>query len=111
VGDSPIIGAGLFVDNEVGGAAATGRGEAVMKVAGSALVVETMRRGASPVEAIEEVLKRIIKANRGHPDFHAAFVALNKKGDFGALSLQRGFQYALYKDGVNKLYDGDYLLT
>ena len=111
VGDSPVIGAGMFVNNEVGGAAATGLGEAVLKIAGSAIVVENMRRGASPVEAIEEVLKRIIKANQGRPEFQVAFVALNKKGDFGALAIQKGFQYALYRDGTNKLYDSEYLIS
>jgi isoaspartyl peptidase/L-asparaginase-like protein (Ntn-hydrolase superfamily) len=111
VGDSPLIGAGMFVDNEVGAAAATGRGEAVIKTAGSFLVVENMRRGASPKDAIEEALKRIIKQNGSNPDFQVAFVALNKKGEFGALSLLMGFQYALFRDGVNKLYDSDYLLS
>lgn len=110
VGDSPIIGAGMYVDNEIGGAAATGRGEAAIKIAGSFLVVECMRRGASPQDAIAEALKRVIKANHGDPKFQLAFVALNKKGDFGALSLHKNFQYALYKDGVNKLYDSEYLL-
>ena len=111
VGDSPIIGAGMFVDNEVGGAAATGRGEAVIKIAGSAMVVESMRRGASPMDAIEEVLKRIIKANKGKPEFQVAFVALNKRGEFGALGIHKGFQYALFGNGTNKLHDGEYLLT
>jgi N4-(beta-N-acetylglucosaminyl)-L-asparaginase len=111
VGDSPVIGAGMFVDNEVGGAAATGLGEAVLKVAGSAMVVEQMRRGASPTEAIEDVLKRIIKANQGRPDFQVAFVALNKRGDFGALAIHKGFQYALYRDGTNKLYDSEFLIS
>jgi N4-(beta-N-acetylglucosaminyl)-L-asparaginase len=111
VGDSPLIGAGMFVDNEVGAAAATGRGEAVMRTSGSFLVVENMRRGASPKDAIEETLKRIIKQNGGSPEFQVAFVALNKKGEFGALSLLMGFQYALYRDGVNKLYDSEHLLS
>lgn len=111
VGDSPIIGAGIYVDNEIGAAAATGRGEAVIKIAGSFLVVENMRRGASPRDAIEEALKRIIKQNGGMPEFQVAFVALNKKGEFGALSIHTGFQYALYRDGMNKLYDSEYLLS
>ncbi|MFH1754299.1 MAG: N(4)-(beta-N-acetylglucosaminyl)-L-asparaginase [Candidatus Latescibacterota bacterium] len=111
VGDSPIIGAGMYVDNEAGAAAATGRGEAVMKIAGSFLVVENMRRGASPKEAIEDALKRIIKQNGGRPEFQAAFVALNKKGEFGALSILQGFQYALFRNGENKLHDSDYLIS
>jgi isoaspartyl peptidase/L-asparaginase-like protein (Ntn-hydrolase superfamily) len=111
VGDSPIVGAGMYVDNEIGAASATGRGGAVIKIAGSFLVVENMRRGASPKEAIEDALKRIIKQNGGKPEFQVAFVALSKKGKFGALSLHTGFQYALFRDGVNKLYDSDYLLS
>ena len=75
------------------------------------MVVEGMRRGASPKEAIEEVLRRIIKANKGKPAFQVAFVALNKKGEFGALSINKGFQYALYQGGGNKLYDGEFLLS
>ncbi len=111
VGDSPIVGAGMYVDNEVGGAAATGRGEAVIKIAGSHLVVENMRRGASPMEAIEEALKRIIKAHNGNPEFQVAFIAISKQGEFGALALRKGFQYALFRNGANKLYDGEYLLS
>jgi len=72
--------------------------------------VEEMQRGASPQEAIGEALNRIIRANGGNPRFQVAFVALNKDGEFGALSIRKGFQYALYKDGVNKLYDSEYIL-
>jgi len=110
VGDSPIIGAGMYVDNEIGAAAATGLGEAVIKIAGSFLVVENMRRGASPKDAVKEALERIIKHHGGAPDFQVAFVALNKTGKFGALSLHPGFQYALFRDGSNELYDSDHLL-
>lgn len=110
VGDSPIIGASMYVDNEVGGAAATGRGEAAIKCVGSFLAVELMRGGASPREAVEETLRRVIKANGGKPDFQLGFIALARSGEIGALALQEGFQYALYKDGANKLYDSDYLI-
>lgn len=109
VGDSPIIGASMYVDNAVGGAAATGRGEAAIKCVGSFLTVELMRGGASPREAIEETLRRVVEANGGNPDFQLGFIAQARSGEIGALSLRKGFQYALYKDGVNKLYDSDYL--
>ena len=78
VGDSPIIGAGLFVDNEVGAAAATGLGEEVIKTTGSFLVVELMRQGYSPKKACEEALKRVIKAHNGNPDFQIGYIAMKK---------------------------------
>lgn len=110
VGDSPIIGAGMYVDNAVGGAAATGRGEAVIKVCGSFLVVELMRQGRSPQQACEEALQRIIERSGGSPDFQDAFIALNKDGEIGAASIQEKFEYALWRDGKNKLHKGKFLL-
>lgn len=110
VGDSPIIGAGLYVDNEVGGASATGRGEAVIKISGSFLIVELMRRGLTPQEACEEALKRIIKKNKGKPQFQVAFIALNKKGEIGAASIYKIFEYALWKDGKFSLNPSKFLL-
>ena len=80
VGDSPIIGAGLFVDNEVGAAAATGLGEAVMKVAGSAMVVEAMRNGKTPQEACEMIARRIVSKTKDLADLQVGFIALDKKG-------------------------------
>jgi isoaspartyl peptidase/L-asparaginase-like protein (Ntn-hydrolase superfamily) len=96
VGDSPIIGAGLYVDAEVGGAAATGVGEEVIKVCGSYAVVEHMRSGASPREAIERVLRRIEK-RRGDRDTDVSFIALRKDGEAAGVSLraQTNFKYAL----------------
>jgi len=110
VGDSPIPGAGMYVSNEAGGAAATGRGEAVIKMCGSFLVVELMRRGENPQDACEIALKRIIEANRGHPDFQVAFIALNKKGDHGAASIQEGFEFALSKNGKTELFNSKHLV-
>lgn len=109
VGDSPIIGASMYVDNKVGGAAATGLGEAAMKCVGSFLTVELMRQGASPREAIEETLGRLARANGDAPGFQLGFIALSRSGETAALSLLPDFQYVLYRDGVNKLYDSDYL--
>tara|TARA_A100001011_G_scaffold400881_1_gene520524 strand:- start:8250 stop:9200 length:951 start_codon:yes stop_codon:yes gene_type:complete len=105
VGDSPIIGAGLFVDNEVGSAAATGLGEEVIKTTGSFLVVELMRQGYSPNEACSEALNRVIKAHNGNPNFQIGYIALRKDGEAGAACLKWSFDYALAKNGVNKLHN------
>ncbi len=110
VGDSPIIGSGMYVDNEVGAAAATGRGEAVIKTCGSFLVVELMRGGMSPQKACKKALERIIEKSGGKPEFQVAYVAINREGEIGALSLQKGFQYALCEEGNNRLIDSEYLL-
>lgn len=109
VGDSPIIGAGLYVDNEVGGAAATGKGESVIKTAGSFLVVELMRQGKSPQHACEEAIKRIAAKQPDYKDFQVGFIALSRSGKTGAYSLQKDFQYALYAQGENKLIDAGHL--
>jgi len=110
LGDSPIIGAGLYLDNDVGAAGATGRGEEVIKTCGSFMVVENMRRGMSPQEACEDVVKRIIKWHGGKADFQDNFVAINKKGETGAASIHKRFRYAVYNEKGNNLYDGAYLL-
>jgi N4-(beta-N-acetylglucosaminyl)-L-asparaginase len=102
VGDSPIIGSGLFLDNEVGGAVATGMGEAILKSVGSFLIVELMRQGRSPQEACEEAIKRIIKQNSNYKDFQAAFIALNKQGEIGSYCIQQGFSYMKYSEGKNE---------
>ena len=104
VGDSPIIGAGLFVDNEVGCAAATGLGEEVIKTTGSFLVVELMRQGYNPTQACEEALNRVIKAHNGKPDFQIAYIALRKDGEIGSACIKWSFEYALARGGVNKLH-------
>lgn len=100
VGDSPIIGAGLFVDNEVGGATATGVGEEVVRTVGSFLIVELMRQGKSPQEACEEGVRRIIAKNRDKLDFQIGFIAINKQGETGGYCIQPGFTYRTYtRDG------------
>ena len=104
VGDSPIIGAGLFVDNEVGCAAATGLGEEVIKTTGSFLVVELMRQGYDPTKACEEALNRVIKAHNGNPDFQIGYIALRKDGEIGSACLKWSFDYALARGGENKLH-------
>lgn len=91
VGDSPIIGAGLFVDNEVGAAGSTGRGEENIKISGGHTIVEMMRKGSSPTDACMEAMHRVVKNYKAFPDrlklFHLQFYALNKNGEYGAASL------------------------
>lgn len=114
VGDSPIIGAGLFVDNEVGAATATGHGEEVIRVAGTHLVVELMRQGNSPQMACEEAVKRIhqqlLRRKVDVKEKQIGFIALNKKGEYGAYCLQEGFNFAVHDKNGNQLIDGKYLL-
>lgn len=114
VGDSPIIGAGLFLDNEVGAAAATGLGEAVIRTAGSAMVVELMRHGKTPQEACEIVTKRIYDLYKNSSDLEhlqVGFIALNKKGEIGAFCVRKGFNYALQsKTQENKLIDANFMM-
>ena len=95
VGDSPIIGAGLYVDNEVGGATSTGVGEEVIRNCGSFLVVELMRQGRSPQAACEEAVARILKRKPMAKDLQVGFLAINKQGEVGAWAIQSGFTYAL----------------
>ena len=102
VGDSPIIGSGLFIDNKVGGAVATGLGEEVVKTVGSFLVVELMRQGKSPQEACETAVKRIVSSNSQENKFQVAYIAMNKNGDVGSYSIEPGFTYMDYFKGENK---------
>jgi N4-(beta-N-acetylglucosaminyl)-L-asparaginase len=96
VGDSPIIGAGLYVDNEVGAATSTGVGEEVIRNVGSFLVVELMRQGRSPEDACREAVARIIKRKPATAkDIQVGFLAMNKKGEVGAWAIQKGFSYAV----------------
>lgn len=101
VGDSPIIGGGLFIDNEIGGATATGLGEEVLKTVGSFLIVELMRQGKSPQAACEEAIGRIIKKSPNFKDFQVGYIAVNKKGETGAYSIHEGFYATTYMDGEN----------
>ena len=102
VGDSPIIGSGLFIDNKIGGAVATGLGEEVVKTVGSFLVVELMRQGLSPQEACEKAVKRIVSNNTQENKFQVAYIAMNKKGEVGSYSIEPGFTYMDYVNGENK---------
>ena len=108
VGDSPLIGAGLFVDNEVGAAVATGVGEEVIRTSGSHLVVENMRRGDDPETACKKAVERIVDKNDTVDEIQVGFVALNKNGQFGGYSIQPKFNYAIFESDKNRLVDSKY---
>ena len=109
VGDSPIIGSGLFIDNEVGGATATGMGEEVLKTVGSFLIVELMRQGKTPQQACEEAVKRVVKKSGNRfKDFQVGFIAINKQGETGAYCIHEGFSYQVCKQEENKNYISSY---
>ena len=102
IGDSPIIGSGLYIDNAVGGAVATGMGEEVVKTVGSFLIVELMRQGKSPQEACEEAIQRILEKQKGKPNFQVAYLAMDKVGNVGAYAIHEGFSYMHHQKGENK---------
>lgn len=106
VGDSPIIGAGLYVDNEVGAATATGQGEEVIRICGSFLVVEFMRQGYSPEEACKKAVQRLLVSTpKNVNQFQVGFIAINKKGQYGSYALQDGFDYGVTsaENGTEKI--------
>jgi N4-(beta-N-acetylglucosaminyl)-L-asparaginase len=106
LGDSPIIGAGLFVDNEVGAVTATGQGEDVIRIAGSHTVVELMRHGLSPEQACRTAVERIIRIKGDKAkEIQVAFIALNKKGETGSFAIQKGFSYALKSNKEEKMVE------
>jgi len=118
VGDSPIIGAGLYVDNDIGAAGSTGRGEAAILNCGSYQVVDFMRRGFSPEEACLRTLERIVEKSKrlshlmdedGLPRFDLSFYALNKKGEYGSASIRSEAQFAVHDGKENKLEARAYL--
>jgi len=117
VGDSPIIGAGLYVDNTVGAAGSTGRGEAVIKICGAHTIIEAMRNGRSPADACLFALQRIVdttteerlKREDGKPNFDVKFYALAKDGRYGAASIWSGAQFAVFAEGRNRLEDCAFL--
>jgi N4-(beta-N-acetylglucosaminyl)-L-asparaginase len=105
VGDSPIIGAGLFVDGEVGAATATGVGEEMIRIAGSHTIVELMRQGRSPQQACEEAINRVIQKNgeARAKELSVAFLALSKDGELGAYSTVDNFMYTITNADVEHL--------
>jgi N4-(beta-N-acetylglucosaminyl)-L-asparaginase len=105
VGDSPIIGAGLFVDNEVGAATATGVGEEVVRVCGAHTIIELMRQGYSPEAACKKAVERIVRRNGANAkNVQVGFIALNKKGMYGGYSVVKGFSYAVRTNAGEKIY-------
>ncbi len=117
VGDSPIVGAGLYVDNDVGACGSTGRGEAVIKTCGSHSVVELMRTGMSPTDACLEALRRIVtftveprlRDEQGRPSFNVNYYAVNKNGDWGGAAIWSGARFAVCVDGESRREDSAYL--
>ncbi len=107
VGDSPIIGSGLYVDGQIGAAGATGLGENVMRYCASFLVVEYMRQGLHPEEACIETIRRVVAADpRSAEDLHINFVALDKKGRYGAAGTNTGFKYSVTYPGYSEVLEG-----
>lgn len=108
VGDSPVIGAGLYVDNEIGAATSTGVGEEVIRIVGSHLVVELMRQGMKPREACKAAIERIIaRSPQKSKDIQVGFIAMNKEGEYGAYSLQPGFTYSVKTNDIDEVLKGE----
>lgn len=111
VGDSPIIGAGLFVDNEIGAATSSGVGEEVIRICGTHTVVEYMRHGYSPEEACKKACERIVKRDREKAKtLQVGFLALNKKGEYGAYAIQKGFVFSVKSETENQIHQSKFLL-
>jgi len=110
VGDSPIIGAALFADNEIGGAVSTGNGEYVMRTLGSFLIVEKMREGLSSQKACEFAINRLYKSLKDFTDINISYLAISKSGEVGAYSLKGGFTYCFTTPTENKTVTSDYLM-
>lgn len=111
VGDSPIIGAGLYVDNEIGAATATGHGEEVVRITGSHLVVELMRQGKHPKDACRLAVERIMKYRKSKiAEIQVGFIAMNKYGEYGGYCIHDGFQYAVMESSGEKLINSDFVV-
>jgi len=111
VGDSPIIGAGLFVDNEVGAATSSGTGEEVIRICGTHLVVEFMRQGYSPELACKKAVERIVNRDKAKAKtLQVGFLALNKKGQYGAYAIQKGFVFSVKSEKENVVHPSKYLI-
>lgn len=111
VGDSPLIGAGLFVDNEVGGATSSGTGEEVIRICGTHLVVEFMRQGYSPEMACKKAVERIVKRDLAKAKtLQVGFLAMNKKGQYGAYAIQKGFVFSVKSNNENQIHSSKFLI-
>ena len=111
VGDSPIIGAGLFVDNEIGAATSSGVGEEVIRICGTHLVVEFMRQGFTPEMACKKAVERIVNRNKAKAKtLQVGFLAMNKKGQYGAYAIQKGFVFSVKSDKENEIHPSKFLI-
>ncbi|MFN8248636.1 MAG: N(4)-(beta-N-acetylglucosaminyl)-L-asparaginase [Ferruginibacter sp.] len=111
VGDSPVIGAGLFVDNEVGAATSSGVGEEVIRICGTHLVVEFMRQGYKPEVACRKAVERIVSRNREKAKtLQVGFLAMNKKGEYGAYAVQQGFVFSVRSEKENIIHPSKFLI-
>ncbi len=111
VGDSPIIGAGLFVDNEIGAATSSGTGEEVIRICGTHLVVEFMRQGHSPETACKKAVERIVNRDKAKAKtLQVGFLAMNKKGQYGAYAIQKGFVFSVKSNNENKIHQSKFLI-
>ncbi len=111
VGDSPIIGAGLFVDNNAGAATSSGTGEEVIRICGTHLVVEFMRQGYSPEMACKKAVERIVKRDKEKAKtLQVGFLALNKKGQYGAYAIQKGFVFSVKSNNENQIHQSKFLI-
>ncbi|MFT3745264.1 MAG: N(4)-(beta-N-acetylglucosaminyl)-L-asparaginase [Pyrinomonadaceae bacterium] len=109
VGDSPIIGAGLFVDNEVGAATSSGVGEEVIRICGTHLIIELMRFGSTPEKACKEAIRRIVNRDvKSARDMQVGFIAISKTGVVGAYAMQKGFTFSVTNSTTNKVFDSDH---
>ena len=110
VGDSPIIGAGLFVDNEVGAATSSGTGEEVIRICGTHLVVEFMRQGYAPEKACQKAVERIVRRDSVKAKtLQVGFLAMNKKGQYGAFAIQKGFVFSVKSNNENQIHQSKYI--
>jgi N4-(beta-N-acetylglucosaminyl)-L-asparaginase len=111
VGDSPVVGAGLYVDNEVGAATSSGVGEEVIRVCGTHLVVEFMRQGNSPEMACKKAVQRIVKIDPVKAKtLQVGFLAMNRLGQYGAYSIQKGFVFSVRTGSVNRIFKSKFLI-
>jgi N4-(beta-N-acetylglucosaminyl)-L-asparaginase len=111
VGDSPVIGAGLFVDNEVGAATSSGTGEEVIRICGTHLVVEFMRQGYHPEMACKKAVERIVKRDKAKAKtLQVGFLAMNKKGQYGAYAIQKGFVFSVKSNNENQIHSSKFLI-
>ncbi|TAE12391.1 MAG: glycosylasparaginase [Bacteroidetes bacterium] len=113
IGDAPIIGSGLYVDNTVGACAATGQGEDIVRIVGSHTVVELMRQGLQPTAACKKAIERLVQLKGADycKKIQVCFIAVNKAGQYGGYSLVKGFSYAIQNSTGSQLIDAPYLLS